>query len=99
MKTIYGAVISALISSLCCLPALLYLVFGVGVFGSLASLDWLRIPAGIISLIFLFASFFFTCKSCEVGQKRKRIVVWCVVFILTICILFYPEIIYFFTKD
>src|SRR5574344_776565 len=95
---IIGAVFTALLSTLCCLPAFLFLFFGVssGVLGFFTTLEYSRVPLAILSLIFfLIAIYNFRKKiscSCSKKDRKKQYILFSLFFILILALLFYPEI-------
>ncbi|RXJ79963.1 mercuric transporter MerT family protein [Arcobacter sp. F2176] len=96
---IIGAVLTALLSTLCCLPAFLFLFFGIssGVLTYFTELDFLRIPMVIIT----FALLFFAVKrfkkkiSCKCTKKQRtiHIIFTTLFFSLIFFLLLYPELI------
>ncbi|EFU68914.1 heavy-metal transport protein [Aliarcobacter butzleri JV22] len=56
---IIGAVFTALLSTLCCLPAFIFLFFGVssGVLSFFTTLEYTRVPLAILAIIFLYLQF------------------------------------------
>ncbi|WP_418180877.1 aryl sulfotransferase [Aliarcobacter lanthieri] len=101
---IIGAVITALLSTLCCLPALLFLFFGItsGVLVFFTTLEVTRVPLVILTLFFLFFAFknFRRKISCEYSKKEKlkSYLLLILFFILIISLLFYPEILPLFME-
>lgn len=61
---IIGAVITALLSTLCCLPAFLFIFFGVssGVLSFFTTLEYTRVPLAILSIIFFIISIYILGK-------------------------------------
>ena len=104
INLIVPAVISAVLSTLCCLPAFLFLFFGISV-GSLSfliELDFLRVPLSIFSLVLLTAFFIKNRQniSCECENNNKTRVYlgsfsFCVVIV---ALLFYPEFLVYFVE-
>lgn len=96
---IIGAVITALLSTLCCLPALLFLVFGIssGVLTSLTTLEYVRIPMGILTVLLLVYGIkrYSRRISCKCEKKKTIATVFTIssTFALFGLMLFYPEII------
>lgn len=99
---IIGAVFTALLSTLCCLPAFLFLFFGVssGVLTYFTTLEYTRVPLAVLTIgFFLFAFFNFRKKiSCKCTKKElfKQYVFFAIFFILISALLFYPELIPYF---
>lgn len=95
-----GAFGGALAATFCCLPALLFLVFGTS-FGllslaaPLAPLRWLLTALALISFgVYVWARFF--RKGCRLGvspaMRRRRTVMVVVAFVVLLAVLFYPEV-------
>ena len=92
-----GAVVAALVSSLCCLGPLVYLVFGVSAagFSGLEKLGWLQWPMIGGSLVLLLAGFWRLYVSrqpyCNAYVSRR---VMCMLYWLAVplvlALLFYP---------
>jgi mercuric ion transport protein len=101
---IIGAVFTALLSTLCCLPAFIFLFFGItsGVLSFFTTLEFTRVPLAILTLFFLFFAFrnFRRKISCEYGkkQKLKSYFLLFLFYILIIALLFYPEILPLFME-
>ncbi|WP_418185323.1 aryl sulfotransferase [Aliarcobacter vitoriensis] len=101
---IIGAVITALLSTLCCLPALLFLFFGItsGVLVFLTTLEFTRVPLAILAIMFFcFAIYNFRKKiSCSCSKKDKIVqyILIGIFFILILTLLFYPEILPLFME-
>ena len=95
--SIAATLISAVLSSLCCLAPLLYLVFGVSVAGLtwLQHFSWLQWPMMGVSLLLLgfgFWRLYFSSKlycSTRFSLKTMRILYWIAVPVVLI-VLFYP---------
>jgi mercuric ion transport protein len=94
---IIGAVITALLSTLCCLPAFLFLFFGIssGVLSYFTALEYTRVPLSILAIIFfIFASRNLKQKiSCKCSKKEiyKQYFLFVLFFISLMGLLFYPE--------
>ena len=95
---IIAAVFSSLAATLCCLPALLFLIFGAS-FSFLSWADALSDFRGVFSafgVACFAASVFFAfrpAKSCDLGcARKKRILIYVLLAILLGFLLFYPEI-------
>ncbi len=71
---IIGAVFTALLSTICCLPALLFLFFGVssGVLSFFTTLEYTRVPLAILSTIFFIIGIYNFRKNiaCKCSKKR-----------------------------
>jgi mercuric ion transport protein len=100
---IFTAVITAVLSSICCLPALLFLFFGVsmGSLSFLTQVDFLRIPFGVLSIVFFIIYFIVKNKkvSCECNSKKIKTYSGIVLFGLGLTLLlFYPEFAVYFVE-
>ena len=99
---IIGAVITALLSTLCCLPAFLFIFFGIssGVLSYFTTLAYLRVPLAILTIILLIYGVKKYKKniSCECSKKDylKKVLLSFVMFFIIVFLLFYPEIIPYF---
>lgn len=99
---IIGAVFTALLSTLCCLPAFLFLFFGIssGILTYLTTLEYTRIPLTFLTIgffIFTFVNFRkkITCK-CSKNEIFKQYILFLIFFIVIITLLFYPEFLSYF---
>ena len=97
-----GAVFTALLSTLCCLPAFSFLFFGVssGVLTYFTTLEYTRIPLVFLTIgffIFTFVNFRkkISCK-CTKKELLKQYILFLIFFIVIIALLFYPELIPYF---
>ena len=96
---IIGAVITALLSTLCCLPAFLFIFFGItsGVLSFFTSLEYIRIPMVILTLALLYFGIKRLKKkmSCECSKKdiTTQYSLFTLFFSLIFFLLFYPELI------
>ncbi|MGB7402995.1 MAG: mercuric transporter MerT family protein [Arcobacter sp.] len=96
---IIGAVLTALLSTLCCLPAFLFIFFGIssGVLTYFTSLDYLRTPMAILTIALLFFAIKRLKKKISCECSKKDIIIQCSLFItffsLIFFLLFYPELI------
>ncbi|MBR8462042.1 aryl sulfotransferase [Campylobacter sp. faydin G-140] len=101
MKRVFGlvtALFSAFAATLCCLPALLFLLFGT----SFSFLSWMnslyeyRTFLSVLAVISFVLSAFFVLvypKSCVVGSgRRKWILIYIMSAFLIVILLAYPEI-------
>ena len=101
---IIGAVFTALLSTLCCLPAFIFLFFGVssGVLSFFTTLEYTRVPLAILAIIFfIFTIYTFRKKiSCICNKKEKieQYFLFTIFFILILLLLFYPELIPLFME-
>jgi len=100
----WTAIFTAVLSTSCCLPAFLFLFFGVSV-GSLSflqELNFLRIPLSVLSIVFLIYYFVkkrkaITCECTKTVDIKKYILG--ILFPLIIAlILFYPEFAVYFVE-
>ena len=100
--SIIGAVFTALLSTLCCLPAFLFLFFGISsaALTYLSNLGYIRIPLGILTIILLVYAFirFKRKVSCECSKKDlvKNYTISIFSFFLIVFLLFYPELLPYF---
>ena len=99
---IIGAVTTALLSTLCCLPAFLFILFGFssGVLTYFTTLQYTRIPLAILTIIFFIFAIKnlkkkISCK-CEKIDIFKQYLFFLAFFILILSLLFYPELIPYF---
>lgn len=96
---IIGAVITALLSTLCCMPAFLFIFFGVssGVLTYFTNLDYLRIPMATLTIAFLIFGIKRLRKKISCECSKKDIIIQCslftIFFSLIFFLLFYPELI------
>jgi mercuric ion transport protein len=94
---IIGAVITALLSTLCCLPAFLFLFFGIssGVLSYFTTLEYTRVPLSILTIgLFIFAFRNINKKiSCKCSKREiyKQYFLFALFFITLMGLLFYPE--------
>lgn len=95
---------SAFLATLCCLPAFLFIFFGISStwFAYMTSLEFLRIPMSLVSLgFFIFGILSLRKKqSCTLDKKQKvrSIILLSILFLSLAFLLFYPEIIPFFME-
>lgn len=105
MKGMLGALIASLLATACCLPPLLFLVFGIsfGFLGFLEILTPFRIPLSFLSLGLLYVSwraYTQKCFTCNMQKKKRYLWGYSIVFIVIVAILLYPEwTIYFLEGD
>ncbi len=96
---VIGAVITALLSTLCCMPAFLFIFFGVssGVLTYFTNFDYLRIPMAMTSVAFLIFGIKRLRKKISCECSKKDIIIHYLLFILFFSLifflLFYPELI------
>jgi len=98
---IVTAVFTAVLSTSCCLPAFLYLFFGISV-GSLSflqELGFLRIPLAILSILLLFL-YYKKSKQSVFCEKRKKIDIKKYVLypLIIVILLSYPEFSVYFVE-
>lgn len=102
--TIIGAVITALLSTLCCLPAFLFIFFGFSsaLMTYFTSLEYLRVPMIVITLILFILGIRQLNKktSCakDKNAKFKQYFIAIFIFVFLALLLFYPEIIPMFME-
>ncbi|MDD3343261.1 MAG: mercuric transporter MerT family protein [Sulfurospirillaceae bacterium] len=101
---IITALISALFATACCLPPLLFLLFGIsfGFLGFLESLTPFRIPLSLLSLGILYLSYrAYTkqCLTCELTKRKQNRMIYAVVFVIIIGLLIYPEVANIFFEE
>lgn len=100
--SLIGAVFAALLSTMCCLPAFLFLFFGVssGVLTYFTTLEFIRIPMAVLTIVLLFFGLKNLNKklSCSCNKKDilKQYLISLVLFLLVLFLLLYPEIIPYF---
>ncbi|PUE66561.1 transporter [Arcobacter caeni] len=101
---IISAVTTALLSTLCCLPAFLFIFFGFssGVLTYFATLEYTRIPLVILTIILFIFAFKslkkkISCK-CERKEIFKQYLFFFIFFILIMALLFYPEFLSLFME-
>ncbi|CAD7287360.1 hypothetical protein LMG7974_00257 [Campylobacter majalis] len=98
---IFLSFVSAVAASLCCLPALLFLLFGTS-FGFLAQAQYLYEYRWWLSVfsIFCFVLYVFYMfkqnKSCNASFKTKSKILLIFGFVVLNLLLFYPEILGYF---
>ncbi|MGG7047881.1 MULTISPECIES: aryl sulfotransferase [unclassified Campylobacter] len=98
IKFIFLAIVSAFMATLCCLPALLFVLFGTS-FSFLSFLEPLsqyRTIFTMLSLVSFGVSIFyifFNQNTCSLDSRRKRwYVIYALLGFLLVILLFYPEI-------
>lgn len=93
-----GAVFTAFLSTLCCLPAFIFIFFGISssFLSYITTLGYLRVPMAILSIIFFILAIkkFRNNISCYKTKKQKIVsyIVFIVIFIFYIFLLLYPEL-------
>ena len=99
---IIGAVFTALLSTLCCLPAFLFIFFGIssGVLSYFTTLEYSRVPFAILTIVFFIVAFInlkrkISCK-CSKKEILKQYLFFLIFFILITLLLFYPVFIPYF---
>ncbi len=101
---IIGAVLTALLSTLCCLPAFLFLFFGVSstALTFLTHLEFVRIPLALLACVFFILGYIKQNKkvACECTQTKKirESLFSLFVFLAILALLFYPEILPMFME-
>ncbi|RDU63418.1 MULTISPECIES: aryl sulfotransferase [Helicobacter] len=102
MKAKIGLIVSfslGVLASICCLPALLFLLFGFS-FG-IAGVEFLapyRLILSVLSCLCFVLYFYFGILKCDCAKtcKRKKSVSGFFWLLVLFCILFYPEILGWF---
>ena len=95
---IFAAIFSAVAATFCCLPALLFLIFGASfsIFSGAEALEGYRAPLSALALFcFALSAFFFFKKSraCSLQSGRKKwILIYVLLGALLAFMLTYPEI-------
>ena len=95
---IFAAIFSAVAATFCCLPALLFLIFGASfsIFSGAEALEGYRAPLSTLALFcFALSAFFFFKKSraCSLQSRRKKwILIYVLLGALLAFMLTYPEI-------
>jgi len=98
------AVTAALLSTLCCLPALLFLFFGISsaILGFFTTLEYTRIPLFILTILFFILAIYNFRKriSCNCNKKDRmfQYISFTIFCILILFLLFYPELIALFME-
>lgn len=99
---IIGAVFTALLSTLCCLPAFLFIFFGVssGILTYFTTLDFLRIPMAVLTIILFILGLINLNKklSCSCSKKDifKQYLIASSLFLIVSFLLLYPEVLPYF---
>ena len=95
---IFAAIFSAVAATFCCLPALLFLIFGASfsIFSGAEALEGYRAPLSVLALFcFALSAFFFFKKprACSLQSRRKKwILIYALLGALLAFMLTYPEI-------
>ncbi|QKF81790.1 transporter [Halarcobacter ebronensis] len=101
---IIGAVITALLSTLCCLPAFLFIFFGIssGLLSYFTTFTYARIPLAILTIILFIYGIkkYMRNNSCECTKKEKIKKSFFISFLLLffLFVLLYPELIPLFME-
>jgi len=101
---IISAVFTALLSTLCCLPAFLFIFFGIsgGILTYFTTLEYIRIPMAVLTVVlFIYGIRKLNKKikcECTKGEKLKNYTFVVLAFLLVLSILLYPEIIPMFME-
>ena len=104
MRGIFSALVASLFATACCLPPLLFLVFGVS-FGFLSFLEVLtpfRIPLSLFSVLILCVSwraYTQKCVTCKVQKRTRYGWMYGIVLTLIVAILLYPEWVMLFLES
>jgi mercuric ion transport protein len=104
MWGVLSAFISALLATACCLPALLFLLFGLsfGFLSFLESLSAFRIPLTLLSLFILYLSYRVHRQktlTCNLQKRRYFFVVYTVILGGILMILLFPELAGLFLEE
>lgn len=95
--TILGAMVVSILSTMCCVPALIFLVFGISTasLSFLSSFEIVRIPLGMISVVLFGFWIYFKNKKmvcdCQKIARFKLAVLSGSLFMTILVLLFYPE--------
>ena len=95
------ALFSAVAATACCLPPLLFLLFGIS-FGSLSFLESLtpfRIPLSLFSLLILWLSwrsYSHHSFGCSIQKRKRYLALYAIIFGIILVTLLYPEVANFF---
>lgn len=97
MRGVIGAFVSAFLATACCLPPLLFLLFGVsfGFLSFLESLSAFRVPLTLVSLLILYLSYRAHRQknlTCNVEKRRYFLVLYTVILGSMMMILLSPEL-------
>ena len=94
----FAAIFSAVAATFCCLPALLFLIFGASfsIFSGAEALEGYRVPLSALALFcFALSAFFFfkRPRTCSLQSGRKKwILIYALLGALLAFMLTYPEI-------
>ena len=103
MLSILTALFTAVLATTCCLPPLLFLLFGVS-FGFLSfaeSLSPFRIPLSLFSLLILWfswRSYKAQCLTCNLQKRKVYAWIYATVLGVILLVLLYPEFAQFFLE-
>jgi len=97
---VIGTVITSFLSTLCCLPALLFLCFGIssGALSFFTTLEYTRIPLFILTILFVILSIYNFRKKISCNCSKKEKIFQYIFFIFILFLLFYPEFIALFME-
>ncbi|MEY4504144.1 MAG: hypothetical protein RL154_437 [Pseudomonadota bacterium] len=105
-KLIGGALAASVLSTLCCIPVFLFVVFGVsiGSLGFLSSLEFMRIPMAILAFACFLYAFYLKIKkqifcNCVIEDIFKTYILFVFLLLMIVLFLFYPEILPIFMDD
>jgi mercuric ion transport protein len=104
MWGVVSAFISALLATACCLPALLFLVFGLsfGFLSFLESLSPFRVPLTLLSLLILYLSYRVHRQktlTCNPQKRRYFLAVYTFILGSIVMILVFPELAGWFLEE
>jgi mercuric ion transport protein len=96
-----AALSAAFFSSICCLPPLLFMVFGISVgwMSFVTSIGFLRLPLAVGALLLFALSVYNYNKNTQCSYNKNKIVKYSIIFIVIMLFLLYPEISIYFIGD
>jgi mercuric ion transport protein len=94
----YAALSAAFFSSICCLPPLLFMVFGVSVgwMSFVTSFGFLRFPLAVVAVLLFALSVYNYNKSTKCSYNKTKIVKYILSFMVIMAFLLYPEVSIYF---
>lgn len=105
-KLIGGAFAASILSTACCAPAFLFVVFGIsmGSLGFLSSLEFMRIPMALVAILCFIYALYSKIKlqkscNCTNATSFKTYAIFAALFLIIVSFLFYPEILPIFMDD
>lgn len=96
-----SAVFTAIFSTLCCLPALIFVIFGVssGVLAFFVQFESIRWILAGISVVLLISSIRTKSCACDKNALIGRYASFGLLFVVILILLFYPEIVPLFLEE